>query len=674
MFGCKFTKALIGTLILSFLSIFLSVEIAAQCGGTYFKRSLTTLFQLNGSISYSVDMTGDGIPDLLGTNIVPQTGDRNKFIILPANGNGGFGTPITFDTPNNIVTYTVGDYDNDNFKDLFVRFEFPTPNFRIYKNNGNGTFTQFASQSEQGGLTALYMMDINADGLGDLITYTSFNGAVSRFLRNGDGTFQSGVQIAGSFGMSKGDFNADGLPDFISGANLLINQGGGNFSTVTNVISFLTNEFVRDVRDYNGDGKSDLVTYKRSQPPSISLHINNGNNTFTRTEYPVNTDQQFLDVDGFVLAGNFSGNASPDVIYSSGSYNQTYVFTNDGTGNFSLQILKYKFTGNLNLTGDFDNDGKTDSVVVSPGFVSNTNPLKLFQEISVNFQKNVCNRVGQTRLVDFDASGTTDYSYWTPNTGWWGYLPSTNQGGQGRYFPFGSGGLGDIPAPGDFDGDGATDFAVYRNSNGIWWIQRSSDGRPSAVQFGLSGDKPVVGDYDGDTISDIAVWRPSDGNWYILFMGTQSYTIAHWGQNGDKPVPEDYDGDGKTDLAVFRPSNGVWYYLKSSDLNLGTVQFGLGTDKPVPADYDGDGKADIAVYRESNNVFHILRSYNLAYSSYQSGNPGDIFQSGDFNGDFVSDVGFYRPSAQSWKVFFQSPEINFGASGVTPTASMLRIQ
>ncbi len=669
MFHIKLTKNLFGLLLLFCFLIFLQIEIAAQCGGTYFKRNLTTLFQINGGINYSVDMTGDGIPDLVGRKLNPGQSSSRQIFILPADGGGGFGTPLTLDTPNDIVSYTIGDFDNDNFKDLFVRFEFPTPNFRIYKNNGNGTFTQFSSVSFQGS-SGLYLLDINNDGKGDLISYASFNNTVRHHLGNGDGTFQNAVQISGgSSGMSKGDFNGDGLPDFIAGTNLLINQGGGNFSTVSNGITFFFNEFVRDVRDFNGDGKSDIITYKRSQPPSISLHLNNGNNTFQRMEFPVNTDQPNLDIDGFVLVGNFSGNSSPDIIYSSGRYNQTYVFTNDGAGNLSLQIFKYRFNGDLFLTGDYDNDGKTDSLVLSPNFDTYG---KLFQEITINFQKNVCNQVGQTRLVDFDASSTTDYSYWTPDTGWWGYQGNTNS--NRNFLPFGSGSLGDIPAPGDFDGDGATDITVYRNSNGVWWIKRSSDQQAVAVQFGLPGDKPVVGDYDGDSISDVAVWRPSDGNWYILFMGTQNYTVVHWGQDGDKPVPADYDGDGKTDLAVFRPSNGNWYYLKSSDLSYGVLQFGLGTDKPVPADYDGDGKADIAVYRESNNVFHLLRSYNFSYLSIQTGNPGDLIQPGDYDGDYVADIGFYRPSTQSWRITFRGFEINFGASNVIPTASMLKIE
>jgi hypothetical protein len=42
--------------------------------------------------------------------------------------------------------------------------------------------------------------------------------------------------------------------------------------------------------------------------------------------------------------------------------------------------------------------------------------------------------------------------------------------------------------PGDYDGDGRDDQAVYRN--GTWWLNQSTAGTAAAA-FGLSSDKPL---------------------------------------------------------------------------------------------------------------------------------------------------------------------------------------
>jgi hypothetical protein len=86
----------------------------------------------------------------------------------------------------------------------------------------------------------------------------------------------------------------------------------------------------------------------------------------------------------------------------------------------------------------------------------------------------------------------------------------------------------------------------------------------------------VPGDYDGDRKTDLAIFRPSEGNWYIRPSGGQTEQIHKYGFGTDIPVPGDYDGDGKTDLAVYRPSEGKLYVLPSGGGPEQTRSYGLG--------------------------------------------------------------------------------------------------
>ena len=165
-------------------------------------------------------------------------------------------------------------------------------------------------------------------------------------------------------------------------------------------------------------------------------------------------------------------------------------------------------------------------------------------------------------------------------------------------------GLGDdYFVPQDYDADGKTDFAVYRE--GWWYILRSGDGQFEAEKFGTEFDYPIQGgDYDGDGKEDLAVIRDEGGNrrQYIRYSGSGSWGKYALGSRiSTGVVTGDYDGDGKADVAIIRGND--WLWERSSDGELGGLPFGLPpNDVPVPSDYDGDGKTDPAVFRPGTFV------------------------------------------------------------------------
>jgi len=58
--------------------------------------------------------------------------------------------------------------------------------------------------------------------------------------------------------------------------------------------------------------------------------------------------------------------------------------------------------------------------------------------------------------------------------------------------------------------------------------------------LGVGGDIAAPGDYDGDGKTDAAVFRPSDSMWYVLRSDAQGYMFVPWGVSTDIPIPSVY--------------------------------------------------------------------------------------------------------------------------------------
>jgi hypothetical protein len=68
---------------------------------------------------------------------------------------------------------------------------------------------------------------------------------------------------------------------------------------------------------------------------------------------------------------------------------------------------------------------------------------------------------------------------------------------------------------------------------------RSEDFNYYAAPFGQAGDHLVPGDYDGDGKTDIAVFRGSTGIWYEN-LSTSGIVFELYGSIGDRPIPGAY--------------------------------------------------------------------------------------------------------------------------------------
>lgn len=174
----------------------------------------------------------------------------------------------------------------------------------------------------------------------------------------------------------------------------------------------------------------------------------------------------------------------------------------------------------------------------------------------------------------------------------------------------------DIPVVGRWNGVATPQIGIYRPGTRQWALDLNGDGvwngtpTDRTMVFGIAGDKPVVGDWTGNGITRIGVFRQSNGMWYLdknnnglLEACTIDICQGPFGVSGDRPVVGDWSGNGKTKIGVYRSSNNRWVIDYNGDGKVNAVPtdrvwaFGVATDQQVVGDWTGDGKAKIGVFR-----------------------------------------------------------------------------
>lgn len=306
---------------------------------------------------------------------------------------------------------------------------------------------------------------------------------------------------------------------------------------------------------------------------------------------------------------------------------------------------------------DYDGDGRTDYSVlrfpnVAPPGVAQ---ITYWNRNSSGFAANQTILWGNANTDfpapgDYDGDAKDDFALYRAGASAGQqsfYLILRSSDSTAQFIPWGV--FGDANISRDFDGDGKTDPTVFRRgatagAQTNWFTLRSSDGGVTQTAFGLTGngtttfDSPIPGDYDGDGKFDLAVYRfglSPTNNYIVLRSSDNVVTFQPWGNfNTDYIAPGDFDGDGKFDLVAVRTGATaaaplIWFIRRSSDNQVRVQQFGLSSDIPTQGDYDGDAVTDISVWRELANGTDSAFYTNGSFASNLIANNWGI------DGDFV---------------------------------------
>jgi hypothetical protein len=387
------------------------------------------------------------------------------------------------------------------------------------------------------------------------------------------------------------------------------------------------------VGDMDGDGDLDIVTGNYHEQSAVYLNDGSGNFT-TSHPFGLNTDYT-----NSVAVGDMDGDGDLDIV--KGNFDQqSTVYFNDGSGNFATARAFGPGTDDTRSVAVADLDGDGDLDIVKGNF----------GQQSVVYLND--------GLGNFPASGSRVF----------GLNPDRTES----------------VAVGDIDGDGNLDIIVGRNilsfSQGGPTVIYRNDGLGNFTMLGSYGTvmdttAVAVGDMDGDSDLDIVTANGTQQNMVYLNDGLGSFnTFRTFGTDTDLTVSVvvgDVDADGDLDIAQGESGKQNVVYLNDGVGNFTTFSnFGTGTDwtqSVAIGDMDSDGHLDLVTGNsvELNAIYLNDGSGNFTSRSSRPFSPdiGDIksVAVGDMDSDGDLDIVAGNQVARS-KVYLNDGLGNFTTS------------
>jgi FG-GAP-like repeat/ASPIC and UnbV len=309
------------------------------------------------------------------------------------------------------------DFDNDGFLDVMVSAWGFHSQLRLFRNNGDGTFTERTAEAGLTGLVSglnLIQGDFNNDGLMDVLVLrgawlrTEGHYPFSLLRNNGDFTFTDVTEEAGLLRFRPTqtavwfDYNGDGWLDLFVGnestgrdtnpCELFRNNGDGTFTECAAAQGVDFVGYFKGVAsgDFNNDGRPDLLLSRRDGPPILlrndgpagadrsprapwrftdvaeSVGITDPLRSFPCWFWDYNNDG-WLDV---MLTGysiQDAGDIAADYLGRPHAAQRARLYRNNGDGTFTdvskeTGVNKLLHTMGCNF-GDLDNDGWLDFYV-----------------------------------------------------------------------------------------------------------------------------------------------------------------------------------------------------------------------------------------------------------------------------------------------------------------------